>query len=847
MTVGYMLGEEEYVHQAYTELNPLTGLYYNHAFFKEADKFIKNLKDDTYSMVAIDIEHFRLFNKIYGREAGDELIVYIADCLKSMAQERKGIAGYLGADNFCLLMPDDFELMRRLEWEITRGIRKWSDTVGYLPALGVYVIDDTSVPVMQMYDRATMVLAQAVGDYTKRIKYYDSSMEEKIEEEINLLSDIQRALREDEFTFYAQPQYDIAEGKIVGAEALVRWNHSEKGLIPPSVFIPVLEKNGLIADLDRYVWRKVCMWLRDWIDRGYSPVPISINVSRLDIFSMDVPAYLLKLIMEYGLTTRLLKVEITESAYTESGDKIIRAVKDLRAAGFLVMMDDFGSGYSSLNMLKEVSVDVLKLDMRFLDMKEHEREKGISIIETIVNMAHVMGVPIVAEGVENEKQEYILKELGCRYTQGYYYYRPLPIPQLEELLADEHILNLDGIWRKQIEPLHVREFLDDNLFNDTMINNVLGAIAFYELHENGISITRVNDQYYKLVGIPENAKLDDKKMFWNHVRDDDRTRLHAMFLRAYEKPLDGACDFVHFIRADGEILWVYMRVFFLQEYNGRRMFYGSLVDMTDTQKKETHLPCYDVMDLTAEQQASMEEYYGDIPCGYTVAKILVDGQRKPCGYEIVFANQQIQNFCGGNGKQLRMLIRKIFGTQAAEALQKAYRAAYFGEVAEHLIHIPITSRYMQLTFYQYRCGYVACMLQDVTYMQIYSNTLDSVMQCYREVYFVNFQDDYCRMIYPNSRDLSERGNYDEMINRHFGNGKILRHDEEGIRKFLSTENMREVLRVKDAAEYRYRRSGPDAAEEWCLTNFTVRERDENGVPQTAIVTIRSLEQEDAAG
>lgn len=836
------LQEEKYVRQAYTELNPLTGLYYNRAFFKKADKYLENVEPRTYSFVAIDMEHFRLFNKLFGRDAGDELLVYIADCLKKIQNEHGGLAGYLGGDNFCLLMPDEFGLVRELKYDIMRGVNRWSNTAGFLPAIGVYSIDDTSVPAMMMYDRATIALSHVVGNYAKRIRRYDPGMEEKIEEELTLLSDIQEAIQQEEFTFYAQPQCDITSGKIVGAESLVRWNHRTKGLISPGVFIPVLEKNGVIADLDRFVWRKVCEWLRSWIDRGYHPVPISINVSRLDIFSMDVPVYLTELVEEYNLSPKLIKVEITESAYSDSNDKIIKAVRDLRIAGFLVMMDDFGSGYSSLNMLKDISVDVLKLDMRFLDINEQEEEKGINIIESVVNMARVMGLPIVVEGVETKKQENLLRDLGCRYTQGYYYYRPLSIPQLEELMADERKLDYDGILCKQIESLHVREFLDDNLFSDTMINNILGATAFYDVYENQITITRVNEQYYRLAGVSPEEMQDDNTKLWSHVRDDDRTLFSSILEYAYENPSEGGQGHIHFMRVDGKVLWVYVRVFFLREKDGHKMFYGSLVDMTEEKEKQDEaLSEYTVAGLSKEQQENLEKFYGNLPCGYMVGRILLDEQSVPAGYDVVFANREMENMCGGNIRRLRTLISLVFGDSMSEVMQKVYRAAYFGESMDHYVYVPISNRYLHLTFYQFERGYAACMMRDATHTHIYEDALKSVMHSYREVYFVHLQDNYCRMIYPDENNMLERGNYEETINRHFGTGKILRHNEEGIREFLSLENLREALRTQDTVEYKYRRSAPGVEDEWCVTTFVVSERGRKGTPKTAIAMIQSVE------
>lgn len=834
--------EKQAVRQAYPDLCPLTGLYYNKAFFKKVDEQLLQTKPDTYSLVALDIEHFRLFNKLYGRDAGDELLIYIADCLRGIEQELGAVAGYLGGDNFAILMPDEFETVRKLKHAIIRGIQRWNTTVGFLPAIGIYPIDDVSVSAVTMYDHATIALAQVLGNYTKRISRYDVGMEEQIEEEIRLLSEIQEALEQEEFTFYAQPQCDISTGKIVGAESLVRWIHSEKGLISPGAFIPVLEKNGFIADLDRYVWKKVCEWLRSWIDRGYHPVPVSINVSRIDIFSMDVPEYLTGLLRDYHLSEKLIKVEITESAYAESNDKIIKTVKELRDAGFLVMMDDFGSGYSSLNMLKNVAVDVLKLDMRFLDIDEQEEEKGIGILESVVNMARQMGLPIVVEGVETQKQEKFLVELGCRYTQGFYYYRPLPIAQFEDLLSDERNLDFDGMWCKQVEALHVREFLDNNLFSDTMVNNILGAMAFYDMYENQIEITRVNNQYYELAGISSGAYADYKKKFWNHVRDDDRAKLFSIFEQAYENPSGGAQGYVHYVRADGKVLWVYLRVFFIREKEGHKLFCSSLVDMTAMRekKKENSFLDQEVVEFDEKKQNRIEQYYGDLPCGYGMGKVILDDEGRPRDYEIVYANHEMEKICGGNVNRLRHLVLKAFADNKEELLDKAYRAAYLGETVNHYAYSSVSNRYLLLTLYQFEYGYVGCMMRDITHMHVYEDALNSIMYSYREVYYVHLRDNYCRMIYPDENRMLERGNYEETVNRHFVSGRIRPYDEEHVRKYLSLENLQTVLQGQDTVEYKYRRSAPNGEEEWCITNITVSER-VNGEPKTAILTIRSIE------
>ena len=826
----------------YVEMDYLEDIYAGNAFFVKVDEYKERMKDAEACMIALDVEHFRIFNKLYGRELGNSLLVRMAECLKGVQKQYGGVIGHLGGDNFGILLPYGEDILTELQQKVNEAVKAINNTMGFWPAFGIYLIDDISLPAVAMYDRATIALSHVMGNYQVRTCVYDHDMEEKVEEEIRLLAEVQEGLQKEEFTFFIQPQCDISTGKIVGGESLVRWNHSKKGMISPGVFVPVLERNGFIADLDKYVWEKVCQWLRNWLDRGYQAVPISVNVSRIDIFSMDVPGYLQELLRKYDLPPKLLKVEVTESAYAESNDNIIRTVKQLRDSDFLVMMDDFGSGYSSLNMLKSVSVDVLKIDMRFLDIDEQEEEKGISILESVVNMARQMSMPIVVEGVETQKQENFLLKMGCRYMQGYYYYKPLPVEEFEKLIADENNLDLNGIWCRQIESMHAREFLDSNLFTDTMVNNILGAAAFYDMYENRIEVTRFNEQYYQLAGISSAGEAEYYKKVGNHVRDDDKNTLFTIFSNAYENGNSGGQGYIHFVRTDGRVLWVYMRVFFLRERDGHKQFYASLTDMSVLQEKKQSVIFaeQEVEEWTEKQKEQMEKYYGNLPCGYAVGKVNLSEDGKPKGYEVLYINEEESRLCGGDLGKAQYLLQKLFAHNGGDPLERIYKAAYFGEVEEYFGYNPASNRYIQLTFSQYRYGYVCCMIQDVTKFRVYQSTMKEILKSYREVYFVHLQDNYCRMVYPDENQLLERGNYVELVNRHFGTGRILRQDEENVRKFLSLENLRTVLTRKDTAEYKYRRNTDGIGEEWCLTTFQVQERD-GDVPKTAIMTIRSIE------
>ncbi|MBQ6812663.1 MAG: EAL domain-containing protein [Agathobacter sp.] len=748
----------------------------------------------------------------------------------------------MGGDNFAILTSYDKEALKTLRDEIRKEIRMRSKTTGYPPAYGIYVVEDKNESAATMYERATVALSYVIGNYTSHCCEYNAKMDGKREEEIRLLFEIQEGIENDEFTFFVQPQFDITKAKIVGGESLVRWIHGNQGMISPGVFIPVLEKNGFIADLDQIVWDKVCQWLRMCIDKGYQPVPISVNVSRIDIFSIDVPAFLISLVEKYDIPAELLKVEITESAYAEDGEEIVETVKRLRDYGFIVMMDDFGSGYSSLNMLKSVPVDVLKMDMRFLEINENEEEKGIGILESVINMARQMRIPIVVEGVETQAQENLLKKMGCCYTQGFFYYKPMALSSFEELLSDDNNLDHTGFWYRQAESVHLREFLDTNLFNDTVINNILGAAVFYDVYDNNIEITRVNDQYFRLAGIERSEEEDYRKRFWNSVRDDDIQLLHSIFAEAYDNPITGATGFINFLRRDGVTLWVNIRVFFLREKDGHKIFYASLSDMTDV-KADTVVPeeiQFKMDGFTAKQREHMEKYYGNLPCPFGVGQPVLNEAGEPVDYIVNYANKELARMSGGNLDRLKYLIATLFKGREKDFLDAAYRAAYQNETINMKIYSNVSNRYFDINIYPYRKGYACCMMQDVTHSHIYEKISGNIMTSFREVYFLQLQDNYCRMIFPNENDLLNRGVYEEVVSRHFESGKIRPYDEKNVREFLALENIRKELKDKDSIEYKYKRSVEPAGEEWCLVTISVSER-KDGVPKTATITIRSIE------
>lgn len=431
------------------ERDPLTRLYNATTFYRKAEQLIAEAPDSRFEAVSLDIEHFKLFNAWHGREAGDAILVAIATRLRNIARNHQGLAGYLGGDDFALILPAGSVTEKIVDEQLMLPPLNTPETIGFQPALGVCTIDSPQSSIIEACDHAMMAMSCAKGMYNRSVAWYRTSMTEALEAEAKLLMEVRSALKNHEFMVYWQPQCNTQTGQIVGLEALVRWQHPERGLILPSSFVPVLEQSGFIASLDLYVWEEVCRQLHTWINHGIRPLPVSINISRADLHAIDVVKSISDLVERYNIDRSLLELEITESSYAED-ERVSRAVRELRNLGFTVFMDDFGSGYSSLNMLKNVAVDVLKMDAEFLE-QEHNPKQGESIFESVVAMTRQLGVHIIAEGAETKEQVDFLQSIGCKYAQGYYFYRPMDTPTLEKLMAGDTTIDYRSVFSQPAE------------------------------------------------------------------------------------------------------------------------------------------------------------------------------------------------------------------------------------------------------------------------------------------------------------------------------------------------------------------------------------------------------------
>ncbi len=410
----------------------LTGLYSKEFFCRRANELLLQHPDQEYDLICSDVENFKLINDVFGLPAGDRLLCGIARQFASKVAGR-GICGRFNADQFVCLLERSWTYTDEMFRQAIHQVNSLSNAKNVVMKWGVYQIHDRTVSMERMCDRALLAARSIKGQYQKLFAIYDDELRSKMLREQSITDSMESALAKDQFVVYLQPKYSLKTGWLSGVEALVRWEHPEWGLLMPGEFIPLFEKNGFITKMDQYIWEKACALLRAWQDKNWPSIPISVNVSRADVYQTDLAELLLSLVTRYGLDPSSLHLEITESAYTEDPDQIIRTVTHLRELGFIIEMDDFGSGYSSLNMLNQMPLDILKLDMKFIQ-SETAKPADQGILRFIMGLARWMGLEVVAEGVETSDQLERLQEIGCDYVQGYYFARPMPCRDFEELI-----------------------------------------------------------------------------------------------------------------------------------------------------------------------------------------------------------------------------------------------------------------------------------------------------------------------------------------------------------------------------------------------------------------------------
>lgn len=557
----------------------LTRLYNRKTYYESARNRIDRNPDKDYVIVCLDIEKFKYINDRFGFVEGDRLLGYIGEKLYERSEKYGCVAGRLSADRFSFLDERKNINTEAFGVEVQSWVKNYAIDADIKIAVGVCPVDVRSIPVRLMCDRANMAIASIKNNYMIYAAEYNENIRDYMFAQNELLGDVERAFAEHEFKVYLQPKYDIRTNKIIGAESLVRWHHPQRGIVYPKDFIPLFEHNMIITRLDEYIWEETCRILRGWIDKGYAAVPISVNVSRLDIYSLEVSNTFPLLTEKYGIENHFIEIEITESAFTNDENQILQVVDNLRSSGFRVLMDDFGSGYSSLNILKDINVDVLKIDTRFLEPGRNEKNKGREILESVIRMAKWIGLQTIAEGVETDDQKRFLMDLGCYYAQGYYFSKPIPEEEFEQIIKNPDNVVSGGEINAFDNIIAIEELFHSDFMTENLLNNILGGVAIYAFDGNeNLKLLKANEFYYDVTrkyDIEETAGLLDS------VHQDDKKMMFNAFVRSRDASSRGAGVNIRIVYNKDKERWLSVKVFFLADREDYGLYYASVSDCTE--------------------------------------------------------------------------------------------------------------------------------------------------------------------------------------------------------------------------------------------------------------------------
>lgn len=617
--------------QYHIKRDVLTGIYNRDMFLKTTEKMIKRFAQTPYVLLVLDMEHFKMINDAFGTQLGDEILKKLAKCLDN---DLKGIATYgrLEADHFAVCMPYRMLDIDKMCTDIEKFVASFHLHYRMIINTGIYIICDKSISVEKMCDKAHLALQTIKGNYNRHYAFYDGEIRDKILKNQMITSQMETALAEKQFFICLQPIYDIVSHQIISAEVLVRWKHPKQGLISPSVFIPIFEKNGFITKLDVFVWEEACRFLK----KIESKIPLTVNVSRMDLYNTNLCNILVSLIQKYNLDASMLKLEITETAYTDNSQQLLEMMRELKKYGFQFIMDDFGSGYSSLNMLKDLPVDVIKMDMKFIEDIETSQRAG-NIMVSVLRMAKWLNMSVVVEGVETQTQVDFLRSVGCSQIQGIYFSKTIRPNEFQTLMETQKNFVLPQNTNSFLTDLDLDAIWKGDSYSNLLFNDMIDVMGIYELYQDHLELMRVNDGYYELFG-EKPAHLLKKNVTLEKVHLGDQKLLLTTCQQAAQS--HKICSaFIRRYHTNGSLLWVCVKVRCLGLIDDRYILYMTIHDITE----QKNLECKNEKQIAniKSYRESLHILYDSLSCGimsisYTKGKLSVLDYNsiccKICGY-----------------------------------------------------------------------------------------------------------------------------------------------------------------------------------------------------------------------
>ena len=568
------------------EHDPLTGLYNREKFFVKTRQLLDDFPNETFLFIRFDIERFKQINSFLGENEGNQLLQFVAESIRNYGNKVSHCTyGRIGADVFCFCAPLAECNVKVSVDRAKRLLMGYNYNYYIEPSFGVYIIDDPTISVEKMYERAFMASKKCKNMYMNYVAYYDQSMSEALVLEQSIINEMQGALDNEQFEVYFQPKYILQTNKPFGAEALVRWNHPDKGIILPGQFIPVFESNGFIGKLDYYMWEKVCKLLRKWLDEGLNPDPISVNVSRANMHNPHLDSVLAELIKQYDIPAKLLNLEITESSYMDNPEQMKKMVANLKNKGFVILMDDFGSGYSSLNTLKDIDVDILKIDMKFLPTGGND-SRSERILTSVLRLADRLDLPVIVEGVETQEQTEFLQSIGCNYVQGFYFARPMPLDDYEKIVkgqqSEQHYIpqnmqkstDLDSLW-------------SSNQSAEQIFKNVMQPISVMEYSHGYIQPLRFNRAFIELFGLEEAIENVNGKP-GKHISAEDKLKIKNAIETTINQKSSVECEY-QWIAERHTVMWIRVKLQYVKSVSEGHMLFAIFSDITEQKKLECEL------------------------------------------------------------------------------------------------------------------------------------------------------------------------------------------------------------------------------------------------------------------
>lgn len=502
--------------------DPLTGLFNRHAFMRNARRVIDENPLTEFALMNLNIGSFKVVNDLLGRDVGDKVLISIADALRGLFTG-KGVFARFFADKFIVLTPySERAVHPQTVLEAVQRRLKASGLISHEMQyyIGVYKVTDRSMSVENMADRASIACRSINGSFREHIAYYDEKMRQRMLEEQEICDESHQALQNGEFIVYYQPIYGIKAKRFTSAEALVRWNHPTKGMISPGKFVPVFEKNGFIAELDLYVLEQVCKYMKRRREAGLPDFPVSVNISRMSLYNPNLFETISDITDRYNIDPKYFRIEITESAYNDNPALLLETIDKLREKCYPVLMDDFGSGYSSLNTLKDIPIDILKLDMKFMQGFEKNGKVG-TIVTSVARMAKWLNIPMLAEGVETKEQFDFLASVGCAYIQGFYFSRPVSEDEFSRLIELEEVNGDTAVIENYSLGEEINELLGSNALVSKLISGAFGGFGIYEMSGNKLEAIRVNEGYMQIMGYTPEDFNEEFINIWDMMPPED--------------------------------------------------------------------------------------------------------------------------------------------------------------------------------------------------------------------------------------------------------------------------------------------------------------------------------------